>query len=263
MNRPSSSNTRGLSRDDQKQERNTFGWKPEQYSTPGNKVGNSQSAFQRSTPQSPNGYSSNVQKSTIQKSILPISRNAKREGSSFPSSPNLTPITKELCHHAKRDKSSISTPPHSIESRRSPSSPNLINSRSIHSTPIKMNKTTTQLQSPSKQSKTSVITSPEVSIKKSTTNPSVSKQEEEDVLSQELKEKLMSKEYIGLTIKPESYALEQCLQPLQEMEDLCSEGAIMKVKNPITKLEERNLELDAIVENAHSVLLRVISIFKE
>ena len=38
---------------------------------------------------------------------------------------------------------------------------------------------------------------------------------------------------------------------------------IMKVKNPTTKLEERNLEIDAIVENAHSVLLRVISIYKE
>ena len=47
------------------------------------------------------------------------------------------------------------------------------------------------------------------------------------------------------------------------MEVLCNEGAIMKVKNPTTKLEERNLEIDAIVENAHSVLLRVISIYKE
>ena len=263
MNRPSSSNTRGVPRDDQKQERNRFGWKPTHDSTPENKVGNSKPVYQRSTPQSPNGYSSSIQKSTIQKSSLPINRNAKREGSSFPSSPNLTPVSKELLHHAKRDKPATLIPSHTIESRRSPSSPNLINSRSIHSTPVRMNKNTSQLQSPSKQNKTSVVTSPEVSIKKITTNPIVSKQEEEDVLSQELKEKLMSKEYIGLTIKPESSALEQCLQPLQEMEVLCNEGAIMKVKNPTTKLEERNLEIDAIVENAHSVLLRVISIYKE
>lgn len=255
MNQPAYSNTGGLSRDDPKQERKTFGWKPQYHPISGTSVGNPPPAFQRSNPQSPNGYNSNIRKSPTQKPMLSVNRNSKREGNVLPTSPNLTPVTKEMMHHAKRERSAEASPP--------PASPASPHSRTIRSTPVKTNRTVTQPHTPAKRNENTVVTSPEVGIKKITTEPTVPSQPEEEVLSPELKEKLMSSDFIGLTIKPEICALEQCLQPLQEMEVICSEGAVMKVKNPTTKLEERNLELDVIVENAHNVLLKVISMYKE
>ena len=83
-------------------------------------------------------------------------------------------------------------------------------------------------------------------------------EEEEPPIPLDLQQKLQSDSLVELTSQPERGALSNRISCLQEIEETCRATAVMKVRNPVTKLKERIAELDAIVENVHKVLRDVL-----
>lgn len=84
-------------------------------------------------------------------------------------------------------------------------------------------------------------------------------EEEEPLIPPELEQRLLSDSLVELTPQPERGALSNRISCLQEIEEVCRIAAVMKVRNPVTKLKERIAELDSIIENVHNVLRDVLT----
>ena len=83
------------------------------------------------------------------------------------------------------------------------------------------------------------------------------------MISPELQEQLDSNELIHLTEQPVRGSISTSVKSLQELKELCEKTAVMKVHNPEIKMKDRIAEIDAIVDNAHAVLQRVLLLRNE
>lgn len=57
---------------------------------------------------------------------------------------------------------------------------------------------------------------------------------------------------------PKDISAEELAARLQEIEEICRDAAVMKLRNPETKMRDRIMELDIIVEKVHMVLQTVL-----
>lgn len=256
MNQPSPHQNEYSGEVGQQRVRKTFGWRP----TYSPNQGMTQSTPQRimvhsGSPSLQNSSSLSMQSPNHTPSSA-MYGNKKREGSTLNLSQNPTPNTKNISYIIKRDRSTLSTPQRPRQGLTSPPSSSR-HPGSVKSTPVK-NRVGSPGMHPS-----SGMDSSNVAIKKAASSPVFSRNQSEETISKEFLDRLATNEVVELSIQPERGALGKCLQSLQELEVLCNETSVMKVRNPITKMKDRISELDAIIDNARNVVLKVVAIYNE
>jgi hypothetical protein len=79
-----------------------------------------------------------------------------------------------------------------------------------------------------------------------------------EIFSSELIAQLNSSDFIEIAEEPSHGSISRALQSLQQLEQLCLNTSVMKMKSPETKIKERIAELDVIVDNAREVLKRIV-----
>lgn len=57
---------------------------------------------------------------------------------------------------------------------------------------------------------------------------------------------------------PKDFSTEDLSQRLLEIEEMCRDASVMKLRNPETKMRDRIMELDLIIEKVHTVLQTVL-----
>lgn len=57
---------------------------------------------------------------------------------------------------------------------------------------------------------------------------------------------------------PKDFSADDLAQRLLEIEEMCRDASVMKLRNPETKMRDRIMELDLIIEKVHTVLQTVL-----
>ena len=245
---------------EQQQPRKTFGWKP-LYDT--SSVSSVSSRPEKKAPASPETRSVSSERyggSPKASSSSPMLLNQKRPSRSMSQSA-CTSIARKPSYLMKRDRTvSASSPVIQPQRSMSNTSTSLLSPSSPRSTPGRLYphspSSTATPPSPYKPPPLYPL-SPSTPMKQNPGDSTIEKLDFPEVVPLELQQKLETNELVELTPQPERGALSSALQSLDVLEEECTQSAVMKVRNPVTKLRDRNAELDAIVDNVRGVLRRI------